>query len=910
MNRRNFRYEEAVKKSKEVTEKAQKKFLAKRKKKRGRISKKKGKKKPSYKSDILPLTLDVKLIKQIQQQADLYLDEEDNNQLRGIRPVVSYIEFSALLVHAASHKGVYHTMSWPYGFEWPGLSHVLACRTLSEQSLGSHKLRMALYPAMQSSYGRYSRVRVPMQNFLNEARTAANLDHENLKKRHLAYFHLNQLENDTDNRKHPAVGNTISLFEWNEVDGEWNFHGKGYFSDVRVALHHHDGKTRAHKDQITEYAEIVSDYKQANESVLRFKRSMNPGSVKKLILEYREYLDVIVIDARLTVLKGVASWRNGLQKLIEKVAGDEQAPSIVLLTDDPYLFQSFRFMLLSIKKGRKKKEYCKPFHQYFWLRSEDCLWDKELIPISMTFAEKELMANVTDASILHDLIKINGTAAKANQEYPELARELRRAGGFLRRVANMPVGQNAINHYLEHITRKWSESDILRFAGNYSWRHYKFDLESRLEQLGVLNTAAYERFKKLATRITERIVEVSAVEHYLCEVVCDLAGNGKKILVVVDDYHYIELAKAALCSAIDESVLNWVDVRTEITENDYDVLLIAGTNDRRLKQVLFGQNLPDKIVLLMDAYSAYRIYQNLCVLHEIKEFEQAHKSIEKLLTLIEPKIKSFLQLDSFELPTDAPLGKRKGCHESDLTDPYAILYLSGYGALPIGEKTTLIKRVEDSQSPYRLVTFENLSEGDRIAVFNEEQRDEMEVILNLEESQLSRSAESVLRVYFDMAKRMIKESFNVSYRVSRVDKIMERMKMIDVDVADEITESMVNRWVKNIENFSNDSQHEEEIKSNSPRKKEHFILFVKAIGIVETAAVLYWEQGIARLRTGRILEGRNRSNLIKSALAGADYLRLRSDSKNIRRLFEIANASIYQIDLILSKEDIGEELHA
>jgi len=913
---RNLRNLEKQKKDREVAAQRRADVSQSLKKNKTKTHRSKHKKKDEYKHThpITHLVLDPELLDRIGAQSNLFVDAEENDVLEPVRAIEPYIELAALMTQAVSSPGIYLTLCWPVGFEWVGLAHALASRTLAANSHGQQGLRMALYPSIQSNYGRYRRTRFPMQGFLIEARNAANNINISLSPRHRAYMHLNQLEKDEDPRKHPALANAISLFEWDPTSSDWSLYGNGYFSDVRLALHHHAGKTKQHKEQIAEYATIMADPKQAHEAAFRIKRKTKPASARKLFISGDQAYDLIVIDARQNLLKGAASWRNALRVLIEQVAKSETTPSLVLLADDPATYQVFLLKLLELAKNKNKLVLTKRFYHYHWLRHTNYLWEQnETSDVSLT-PWPNIDARVTDAQSLFDISKINKLARTINEGNPELARELRRTGGFLRRLVDMPVGQKAIEQWLQSATKDWSEIQATQLASRYTWRHYRLDMYRRIEGSPANDPVVLERCMKIADPLVNRIADSTSIERTAIELVYEFVADSKRTMILVEDHKYIALLEASLKSHIDDSIMDFVSIRTDAHQSHYsefDALLVAGTGKSRVTNLLFANQLPNSIVLLLDAYSAWTIERDLVMLKGIDDFSPIHPRIEKLLSLIEPQIKSFKQAGSiFELPTDLPANQRHSANDYDLSDPYAMLHLSGFGVLPVGEFSSLIKENPDRHPPFHAMTINDVTEGDRLLVLGDEQRDKISDILKVQGGRLTNSAEKILIVYFEIARVTIREHYPQYHRTQRARALLDKMLGINLETAKEVGESMIVRWVKHIEEFEleTSSVNSNEFKMNSPRHKAHFMLFAEALGIDPASSQLYWDKGIYQLRIGRILEGRKLGGEIKGILTGAIELAdLHMEPGDSDALFAIANECTYPVEMIIFKDDLDEE---
>lgn len=858
-------------------------------------------------------SLDQELLARIRAQSMLYVDDGEDNELEEVRATDPYIELAAMMIQAASKRGVYLLLSWPIGFEWVGLSHALACRTLSTHSHGQMGLRMSLYPALYSNYGRYRRTRFPMESFLNEARNAANRISKSLSPRHLAYMHLNQLEKDDDPRKHPALLNAISLFELDTNNSIWSPYGKGYFSDVCIALHHHTGRTKQQKEQVAEYAAIMADSAQATEAVFRIKRNIKLFTAREILINGDQKYNFIVIDARQKLIEGIVSWRNVLGELIEQVAKKETAPSLLLITDNPAMYNFFSFKLQKLKQN-KKRTLSKKIYNNCWLRNTESLWQQTRFDNNSFTPWFNIKAKVTDAQTLFEINKINKMAIAIKKSNPELAHELRCSGGFLRRLVNMPVGQKVVEQWLLKVTESWSETRAEQLASRYSWRHYRLQMYRRVKDSSANDPIKLDRCMNIATSLVNRITDSTSIERETIKIVNKCVEKSKCTMIIVENKKYIEWLEVSLKYHVGESVMDYVTIAADFKPKkvkSFNTLLFAGVERRQLASLLFTNQLPDSTVLILDAYSAQAVQYDLAILKDIEEFSIIHPRVDKLFKLIEPQIKSFKLVGSiFELPTEMPDNWRHHVHEYDLSEPYAMIHLSGFGVLSVGEFSSLIKVNHNKQPPFQAVSLHDLTEGDRLLYLGDEQRDKISEILKVQGGRLTNDAEKLLMVYFEIANNFINVNYNQHHRTQRARSLLKKMKNINPETVKGVNEDMVVRWIKHIEEFDLEvcSINSNELKTNSPRSKTHFMLFAEALGFDPTSSQQYWYRGIYQLRIGRILEGRKLGNRIKNILTGAiEFTDLHMEPDDLNNLFTIAHECTFPIEFIISKEDFNEE---
>jgi hypothetical protein len=717
---------------------------------------------------------------------------------------------------------------------------------------------------------------------------------------------LNDLERSDDPRKHPALLNTISMFDWVPNDNKWNLRGDGFFSDVRLALHHAPNNTAYQKELTAKYAEVMADPTQASEALFRIKRNIKSSEARRILLRRELAVDLVVIDARRDLLKGMPSWRNAMEKLVEQISKQEEYPSLVLLTDDVAIRQVFLSKLNASGKKGKKSVLTKPVYLHHWLRSEAQVWRGEVdMPVIYT-PWSSFNARVTDALGLTEICKINAIAKIVTETIPELARELRRAGGFLHRLVSMPVGQRALQQQLHEETKQIPLSEGTRLLARYYWNDYVREMRSRLAGTSAGDSPSLERALKLAQGVFEQIVDSTGIQRELLDVLVEKVVEEKRTLVLVEDQRLVLSLRTSIQAELGEAQEGLVRIQSNIDAvfaDDVDALVVAGARKDRVLRLLVSDGLPDDFSLIIDAYSGWQVLRDIESLEHIDAYAPIRSRIEASLNQLKPPIQSFLKLaGDLEIPADIAEDGQGVSGNYDHTNAYANIYLDGYGVLPVGKASTLIKLNPAQSPPFLATTVEELTEGDRLAVLDEQLRERIADLLIIQTSRLIANAEDVLKLYFQQAVEGINEHYQQPHSTKRARATLSRMQHIDAELAKAIPEERVTWWVRHIEKF--DPQHatlcEGELKSGSPRHKEEFLLFAEALGMHPVVAANYWQEGIWRLRVLRILEGRKLGRQIQRILTGFISLsELGLGREDTEDLFKLARSRVYPISMII-----------
>ncbi len=844
------------------------------------------------------------------QHSNLLLEDHSGTAVQEVTPLCSYQEAAALLLYALENKGTYCLLSWPIGFEWPGLIAALASRALSERCTDVVKLRVLLYPSSRTTAGRYNGIRVPCGEILAEPRTLLERQKMDLSLRHQALLCLNDVNDLNDNRKHPRLKDLTPFFEWDKDKGQWIKYGSDYFDDIYKLIGSAipGGRRRAgRRTVIRDYAKTLTNPNDTPEGIFQIPGSIRPKLATNILKDADA--DVIVIDVRDIRIRHQPGLLKQSVILAEHFSKEAEKPSLFFLFNDlPHLNQFKGGVLTAYKKTNKKlKRKLKPFSESHWLRSNDNIFG---LQDSAIYYPETIFCHVTDASSLHAVSQLHKIAKNfQNNGGDSFASGIRKLAGFLRRVIDLPIGQKPLQEWMSHITKNWSENDTVRCLSKFLWaahfRRWKHEYPEHAEQRVTQNIS------EIAAQSLHEQSLKSAIQIKLGDLVKSLVDNQQNVLVLINDCMLIGLVEEYVAGVLGKTCRHNIDVtcfNKLKSYADYDVLIVAGFNRDNYKY-LFGiaDRIPKECHLILGAYSAAQIHDDFRLLSSIDSYKAIHPLIHDILDQIDRPVSSFKRL-GIPLDLKYKTGEliSRSYRPTEQTETYAIVDLLSHAPLEVGEHSNLMRHVNDSAHPYEVVYPNDLDEGDAVLAMDDAFMNKIEDIVEIELVGQG-GTKAVVRAYFTMAKEKIAQLYPQPTRLARSIAVLKKMKELGVANTNELNTNMVQRWLKHIEDVEVDD-NENDISSGSAREKKHFLLFTRALDIGPDLAEIFWQQGIKALRVNHIQMGRQTSNLIRQLLTGSlPYSSLNIDEQSYDKLLEIARENTFSVELITYLEQQNNE---
>jgi hypothetical protein len=420
---------------------------------------------------------------------------------------------------------------------------------------------------------------------------------------------------------------------------------------------------------------------------------------------------------------------------------------------------------------------------------------------------------------------------------------------------------------------------------------------ARLEDLGGASLPATAKAIGLGDKIAEA-AQVTEVESEVLQHIQQAISSKSRVAVVVPAARHIAPLRGEIeaLENFDTDLVTVTSQKTDLTELDANQLVIAGMASNVLARLLLAEKLASRVHIICSGYGGVRLLKQLESILEIEEFSFAHPAAKNIHSQLKPLVRSFERLTPPSQPSkELSITPTESEHEHVEGAAFATFYLEDYGTLDVGENTTILRRQEAEVPPYLAVPASEIIEGDAIFIMEEDFREVAEILLEDVTQQFVKNSEAVLSQYLLIAKTYLDKIEETSV-AAKARSLMEKMHMLDADVAGEISHNMVSRWVRGV---SEQAEQSDSIRTQSAQNKEHFVLFAEAMSIDKPTAEVFWEYGIRQHRKGRILEGKDLAYLAKSILCGAlDSTSLGLSAEDQDKLQTLAYSSTHVISLI------------
>lgn len=823
---------------------------------------------------------------------ETFLVEKKDGQLDKMKPGSIYEDIASLLLQARENTGLYVVLSWPEGVDWPYFTQILANKTITHNCRYEDGLKVSFYPSTPRSLNRGKNIRIDKNGLIREAREAAKNNF--FSPRYNTYFALNDFDKDEKEgiRQNPSIIESTPFFGLTD-DFNWMVSGGGYFKDIYTYMFNFTGNRR--RSAIETHANQLNDPVKTKEGVFSIEASISP---KQAVVSSLQPIktDILYIDGRSKILNIAC----GGSELIGDVMGawikNGHLNSLVIVMDDPKAYKRTVYDAVKLIKKNEKNLGQSIFKRFsfFELDSEITVKDQQ---ISKDIREKLITVPelvVVGKQSYNKIAKLYQIAKNLETYDKKLCRQMYRAIGFIDRLITLPISQAELRDWIRDLTENWSESDANMLAKKYLWKSYKREWVQKNESSG--HIASKDEFLSLCDELellSSRTSEVS--DMLINQLIIGRNEGGQKKLILVKERKISEFVNEMISDLItSDDDIKVAAYSTGVDISIYDDVYILGLNDRDLKDIIFTFSKGRKNTkVYITITSAFKIENELDVILDLESFEASHPFIQKIKKQISPMLDSIRHMG---VPTEFSVEKSyEGSYDYDYAyTSFANIYLSNSQVFDVGKDTTILKYIKDD---FYAITVESLEEGDWILPLDGFIED-VEAALG---KSLPRASESsdLLKSYFQMARNSLSSKFVCKTRKVKVSKVFGVMQQIDPELCTEIHEGMVSRWIKHIEEFSN----EDELSSNSAKKKKHFMLFAKAIGISDTLSNMFWEEGIKATRVNHIQAGKGISDTLKRILlktmSGSELTLCESE---VEKVLSLAKQRLSRVSMILLSE--------
>lgn len=813
----------------------------------------------------------------------------------------NYHSLSKLLLEAKAVPGIYFILSWPCSLDWLVVSQFLANEHLLRASTYSDGLKLGIYPSRTTAFGRLKKFRINRQNLIEEAQDVVNSGLcEN--DRVMAYLSLQEFSriDSPSEREHPSLKDLTPGFYFHGKEG-WVLYGGGYLSDIYTYMFNASGNRR--RGTIHKVSDSLNDHLTTTEGVFLVPPGTPSRDLMK-IFKLDESIDAIALDAKEKNIEYGNISKEEAANIFHSWFDEGNNCSLLVLFDNPFVMNSFRReVFMAYKKAKVSLKTNNWFKQYAFLQHEDKPMQDELFTNSNTRKVKEghsspkiHILGLGHISLFKSLINI---ALDVDRLEPKLAKEMKRAIGFLLRISYLPISQAGLLKWIKSISGDWSEDDVISLSRKYLWSSYFRAWKQRVSDFDTVLSTSH--FEAECEKIAGLIQDATETEDKVLQIATDCLDNpDQKTLIVTVERKTVDFINEIVADYGCKELSGKIDVcqiSKDLNLDGYDQVAVFGLNDRKLKDILslFSDD-KNRNEIYINAYSSLKIHYELQSLRNIEAFARLYEWIDGLKSQIEPVLSSLEGLHN--LYSDStneisnPYDNQNYDHDGE---KYASIHLSGYGAIEVAQHSTIIRRSHSELSEWEATTVADLLESERVVVIDDSFVESVGETIHAVGGTNEEEGE-ILKSYFLLAQGFIKSKYNQKKRKSRASAIYAEMSAIDSSMASQVTLNMVERWVKNIEEFNSD---ESQIASRSARKQSHYLLFAKAINLDESIATIFWQKGIKQFRSNNIQEGRRLANHIRYLLVGMlDHRLLGISDDEYEKIKNIARDKEFSVEMI------------
>ncbi len=812
-----------------------------------------------------------------------------------------YSDIASILLNVKNKAGIYFVFCWPYHLEWLSLLQFLVNQQLAAKNHAESGYRLGIYPALPNSLGRGKQCRIDRHVFINRALEKVNSGEalDDVNKTYLALNNFNQYE-DANERQHPCIKDITPSFTFDVDHNGWTLCGDGYFADIYKYIYRAHGKHR--REDISKASEVLNSVKDTPGGVFLLPSRVKPKSVLD-VLKQGGGVDTVIFDAREKQLSNSEFNRSFHVKLFESWVKSPDKPPLIVMIDNAVTLSRFRYDLFSIyKKQRVKNSFSNEFYQYALFKDSTDIWQTSQLEKSQNNKSQYCAPSIEVMGLAHaaTIEKLLDIAMSTSSYEPKLSHEMRKAVGFLHRIAYFPVSQKELQEWVDNISKGWPEEEAVSLSRKYLWKSYVRQWRHKVS--GCSSVVSIDRFLKSCESIytlIENTTEAREALRNLFNRWCNI--GGRKIILAPEKRSKMFILDMISNFNSTSSIhdIEVVTFREKANLTAYECIAVMNLNHSQLKDLLLKYgNYRKNCTVFVSAYSALRLQHEIKFLKTIPAYECIKPWSEDIDSQIKDITGSIKNVGKILSPFSGVIKDEtyENGYVTGDSDHYSTIHLSTYGSLDVAKHTTIIKLKYAQGKAYQAVTVDELEEGDQIIIVDENLTNFVaEVLENIQSDAASEM--KILKSYFSVAKSSIEYKYPQKTRKQRAQNILATMRVIDGELASDITQNMIERWIKNIETID---VNDVEISTQSARNKQHFLLFSQAINLDTSVATMFWQQGIKQYRTNNIQEGRRLANHVRHLLIGTlDYSLLGLSEIDFEGLKDAAKNNQFTVEMII-----------
>jgi hypothetical protein len=845
----------------------------------------------------------------------------ESDLLESVEAEKFYNDLAQAALQVVKQNRIQLTLVWPNDLEWPGLVHAIATRIRSIESMGQG-LRTAIYPANRRNLSLFKKVHYYGEDLLDEARKAAEVDRSNLHPKYKVYFTLNAF---TDNirlprsRCNPALSDLVPIFQYDPDECVWGLSEEHYFRETHKALWSSGHACR--RATIDEKKSVMDDPAKSTDTFFRIGQDIAVTEASNILLKggIPGGVDLVLIDARPVLLKHLHGWRSALPKMLVKACLSDDCPSMLIITGSLATYRHLRYQFkkeLAKKKqsARGRSAVSRNLQFDHLLRISRGPWKKTSDKASVAPSGDTQFETITTGQEVYKVTsKMYDLANRLDREgYGRAAVETRTLAGFVRNVANAPVGQKRIKGWIEKTGEGWSSDALTRRSQHLLWTSRKLLYLRVLQSLGMEDRHDVNGIIEKGSRLMEKYADRTDVQDTLLRSAeWHLIEGDGGVVVIVPHAIYVDLLKELFIHEFGETILGILQIikqeefeRTELLPQQR--IIIAGNPEAMIGPLLTRSHLPESVTLIFNARGAILCKRELEEILQIQAFKVLHgraRSILNQLTGQLEGLRSAGPLDEWSLGILAPPLMIHGVGEPG--EPAAVLHLIGFGELPVGKTSQIIIYKPKAFRQFKSKSLDSLVEGDQIFIFTETLKNRMQTYLERYGKKIGmESVEQLVASFHETVTRHLELYFKNRYRVRQARAVLAQMISDNPALDGQVTESMVVNWIKGSMSVSQGGP----VESRSAQKMAHYLAFTDTLRIPQEIAETYWLHGIRSLRAGHIHEGRIVAGILRHILldptASVQY---GIENEQVEELFRIAASSTYMLGMIEIRDDQVEK---
>jgi hypothetical protein len=844
----------------------------------------------------------------------LNVGEPDN--LESVEAEKTYEQVVHAALHVLKQNRIQLTLIWPNGLDWPELVHAIATRIRSIEYRGQG-LRTAVYPTRRN-LSLFKKVHYYGEDLLEEARNAAEVDRSKLHPKYDVYFTINALTDNIklpESRCNPTLSDVLPIFQYDPDECVWMLREDHYFRELHKALWSSGYASR--RATIDQKKSVMDDPAKSTDSLFRIGQNIAINRASNILFEHGipGSVDLVLIDARSVQLKWLHGWRNALPKMIAKACLSGGCPAMLVITDSLFAYRHLRYQLK--KDLAKKKQLAKKSGDIILniqfdhlLRASKGPWGRMSDKVCVASSRNtQFEVHTTGQEVFKVTSKMYALSNRLDREGAcQAAVETRKLAGFVRNVANAPVGQNRIKNWLEKNGAEWSSAALIRSSQHLLWRSRKLQYLGDLQSLGVDDRHDVNTIIAKWSRLMENYEHRTDVQDTLLRSAewHFVHGDGD-VVIIVPHTIYIELLEELFINEFGQSIIDSFQV---IQQEEFETaefsprqrIIIGGNPEAMIGKILTHSHLPESVTLIFNARGALICKRDLEEILRIQSFKVLHEHAQSILNQIERQLrglKSAGPLDEWSPGTLAPPLMFHGVGEPG--DPAAVLHLIGFGELPVGKTSQIIVHEPKSFDPFKAKTIDSLIEGDQVFVFTDTLKNRMQDYLEKHGKKIGiESCEQYVASFHETVMRHLELYFKFRYITQQARKILVRMINDNPAIEGQVNESMIVNWIKGSKSVSQGGR----VESRSAQKMEHYLAFTDALRIPKEIAEAYWLYGIRSLRAGHIHEGRVVAGILRHILLdNAASVQYGIGSAQVEELLRLAASSTYMLGMIEIRDD-------